>query len=425
MNGPDDERPARWALAAARAAIVWAAVGALQLGCGESEERPGAGRDPRGRADAGARADASARHDHDAARDSGAVQHGNGGLDGSADTGRAVDVGAAPASDAWADVDLGHDMSGPDRDADPDGGGHDGGGDTDAGDGDAGTAPIDIDGAVHDPRDAPCPDDGLEPGDHEFSLEHDGARYEYLVHVPPGYDPTVRTPLVLNWHGLTSNARRQRDFSAMNPVADARNFIVVYPNSPDTSWNAGTCCRIFVRDRDDVGFAVALVDEMQTRACIDARRVYSTGFSNGGYMSHRLACERADVFAAVAPVSGTLSPSTCNPSRPIPVIHFHGTADRNVRYEGGGLTRAVSVPDTLQGWADRNGCAPEPAVTFAEDDATCETWTDCDDDVEVTLCSFEGVAHCWPGQANCPYGATTTTLDASEEAARFFERFHL
>ncbi|MCA9561542.1 MAG: hypothetical protein KC583_23505, partial [Myxococcales bacterium] len=139
----------------------------------------------------------------------------------------------------------------------------------------------------------------------------------------------------------------------------------------------------------------------------------------------RLACERADVFAAVAPVSGTLSPSTCNPSRPVPVIHFHGTADRNVRYEGGGLARAVSVPDTLQAWADRNGCGPEPVVTFAEDDATCETWTDCDGEVEVTLCSFEGVAHCWPGQANCPYGATTTTLDASEEAARFFERFHL
>lgn len=279
-------------------------------------------------------------------------------------------------------------------------------------------------GSADEPN-APCPGGGLGSGDHELTLTHDGVDYGYVVHVPPDYDPTVRTPLVLNWHGLSSNAQQQRFFSAMNPVADAYRFIVVYPDSPDASWNAGACCAVFAPDRDDVGFALALVEEMKTSACIDESRVYSTGMSNGGYMSHRLACEHPDVFAAVAPVAGTLSTSDCNPSRPISVVHFHGTADMNVPYEGGGPSDADSVPETLQAWADRNGCAPEPTVTFSRDDATCETWTNCDDGVEVKLCTFEGEGHCWPGQAFCPFGAATTTLNASEEAAKFFERFHL
>ncbi len=267
------------------------------------------------------------------------------------------------------------------------------------------------------------PPRALEAGDHDFALTHDGVTYRYLVHVPPGYDPTVRTPLVLNWHGLTSNARQQRFFSDMDPVADAHGFIVAYPDSPDGSWNTGYCCAFLAPNRDDVGFALALVEELKTRACIDERRVYSTGMSNGGYMSHRLACDHAEVFAAVAPVAGTLSVSTCSPSRPIPVMHFHGTADMNLPY--GGRPGVPSVRETLQAWADRDGCAREPTVTFSRDDATCETWTRCNGGVEVRLCTFQGEGHCWPGQAVCPFGAATTTLDASEEAASFFERFHL
>lgn len=269
----------------------------------------------------------------------------------------------------------------------------------------------------------PCPSGGLAAGDHTLTLTHDGVAYDYLVHVPPGLDPTVPVPLVLNWHGLSSNATQQRFFSAMNPVADARKFIVVYPNSPDTSWNAGTCCAVLAPNRDDVGFALALVEKMKQQACIDAKRVYSTGMSNGGYMSHRLACEHADVFAAIAPVAGTLSIPACNPSRPISVIHFHGTADKNVPYYGNATNKPV--PQHLQEWADRNGCTPTPTVTFSQADAKCETWNNCQGGVVVRLCTFEGEGHCWPGQSFCPYGASTTTLNASDEAATFFDQFHL
>jgi polyhydroxybutyrate depolymerase len=305
----------------------------------------------------------------------------------------------------------------------PGGAGGAGGGTGTARDAGQGGAPGDADAAA--PSAGCDPSQGLLPGDYDFKLTHDGVEYGYLVHVPAGYDPAARTPLVLNWHGLTSSAAQQRFFSAMNPVADAHRFIVVYPNSPDGSWNAGACCAFLSPDRDDVGFALALIEEMKGRACVDDRRVYSTGMSNGGYMSHRLACEHADVFAAVAPVAGTLSIDTCAPSRPIAVMHFHGTADKNVPYDGDGIKKAASVPETMQAWADRDGCAPQPTVTFAQDDATCETWTGCDGGVEVTLCTFEGEGHCWPGQAFCPFGAATTTLNASEEAAKFFERFHL
>lgn len=269
----------------------------------------------------------------------------------------------------------------------------------------------------------PCPSAVLPPGDHTLTLTHDGIDYDYIVHVPKDLDPTVPAPLVLNWHGLSSNATQQRFFSAMDPVADARKFIVVYPNSPDTSWNAGTCCAFLAPNRDDVGFALALVEKMKTQACIDSKRVYSTGMSNGAYMSNRLACEHADVFAAIAPVAGTISIPVCNPSRPVGVFHFHGTADKNVPYDGNATNQPVH--DILQAWADRNGCAPTPAVTFMQADAKCETWSNCNGGVEVKLCSFEGEGHCWPGQSFCPYGASTTTLNASEEAAKFFEQYHL
>jgi polyhydroxybutyrate depolymerase len=279
-------------------------------------------------------------------------------------------------------------------------------------------------GAGNEPAPEPCPGGGLAPGDYTFMLSHNGVDYGYDVHVPPGYDDAHRTPLVLNWHGLTSNSAQQAVFSGMNPVADAHNFIVVYPNAPDNAWNAGSCCEGDTT-RDDMGFARALIDEVKTQACIDPRRIYSTGMSNGGFMSHRLACEAADIIAAVAPVAGVVGIPTCTPSRPIPVMHFHGTADPLVAYNGSALTLNESVPQILQDWANRDGCKTGPTQTFQQADATCEQWTDCDGGVNVTLCSFEGEGHCWPGTGFCPFGAFTTTMNASEEMAKFFEGFSL
>ena len=133
-------------------------------------------------------------------------------------------------------------------------------------------------------------------------------------------------------------------------------------------------------------------------------------------MSHRLACEAADVIAAVAPSSGQLAldPSACTPQRPIPLIHFHGKNDTIAGYEG--------VPEMIQAWADRQGCTDEPRVTYQQGDVTCETTDQCDGAASVTLCAAEEAGHCWfgypcpeiPGIPDGALGGHTTSINAND-----------
>ncbi len=267
----------------------------------------------------------------------------------------------------------------------------------------------------------PCGPTTLATG--VFTLSFGGADYGYGVHMPPGYDAAKRTPLVLNWHGYTSNAAQQEAFSGFNTVGDEEGFIVVYPNSPDASWNGGTCCS---STRDDVGFARALVADISSKACIDAKRVYSTGMSNGGFMSFRLGCEAADLFAAVAPVAGKIGVAGCRPSRPIPLLAIHGTSDTLVPYGTGGLSAdMLTVPDTAKKWAELDGCTKGPDKVLEEGNARCEAWSGCGGDATVTLCTVEGGGHCWPGQSFCPFTNVPSGLDANRQIAEFFKTFRL
>jgi polyhydroxybutyrate depolymerase len=269
----------------------------------------------------------------------------------------------------------------------------------------------------------PCGASTIQAG--TFNITYQSVQYSYIVHVPPSYDGTKRTPLVLNWHGYTSNASQEEAFTAMDAVSDSEGFILVYPNSPDMSWNAGTCCSS-ATSRDDVGFALSLVVELQSQACIDSKRVYSTGMSNGAFMTYRLGCEHAEVFAAIAPVAGKVGIPTCTPSRPVPVMAFHGTADPLVAYDAGTLSgEMLSVPDTVKAWATRDGCTKGPDVTYQMGTVTCQTWSACSAGATVTLCTAEGEGHCWPGQSYCPYGASTTDINASTQIAAFFKTFSL
>jgi polyhydroxybutyrate depolymerase len=130
------------------------------------------------------------------------------------------------------------------------------------------------------------------------------------------------------------------------------------------------------------------------------------------------------VIAAIAPVAGVTLISDCNPSRPIPVIDFHGAEDPIVPYDGG-RPGYPTVPDTHDAWAARNGCTDEPSVTFQNNTVTCETYDKCDGGVRVTLCTAEGAGHCWPGQSVCPFGESTLDVLANEAMADFFEDFSL
>lgn len=268
-----------------------------------------------------------------------------------------------------------------------------------------------------------CAGGGLGPGDHDIMLEFDGKQRAAIVHVPANYDPQTPTPLVLNLHGFTMNAQQQVAFTGMNATADADGFVVAYGDGLGNSWNAGGCCGTSLQNNvDDVGFLRALALHLETELCIDPARVYATGMSNGGYMSHRLACEAADMFAAVGPVSASLGLPDCAPARPVPIILFNGTADALVPYAGGLFPGAKEV---FAGWAERNGCTGEPTISKQTGSATCETYDTCEAGAKVTLCTLAGMGHCWPGQPVCPYGAANTDLSADDELWSFFSQFTL
>jgi polyhydroxybutyrate depolymerase len=299
------------------------------------------------------------------------------------------------------------------------------GNDTDAG-ADASSQPNDAAVDGDRPVEITCPASAIEPGDEAQMLMHDGVMRTFLIHVPPSYDNTRPVPLVLNFHGATSNAEQQRSlFSQMDVTSDAKGFIVVYPEGIGASWNAGACCGdASAQNVDDVGFALALVEHMKSRACIDPDRVYAAGFSNGGRMSYRLGCEAAHVFAAIAPVAGTKSfpdlnnTAGCTPSRPLSLIDFMGSAD----------SRISAQPGQIAEWVAFNGCTDAaPAEVYRNGEHFCLAYTECEADTSVTYCVVDGGGHCWPGTTPCVLGATSTAseLSANELMWEVFERSSL
>jgi len=273
------------------------------------------------------------------------------------------------------------------------------------------------------------------PGTTTAEITHDGVSRTFRVHVPPGYESDHASPLVFMFHGGGGSGRQfQMNSSRMDVVADRENFITVYPDGTGMirTWNGGGCCGAGVRNNvDDVGFVAALLDHLEANICLDRRKVFASGMSNGGIMSYRLACDLSERIAAVAPVAGTDMTLSCSPTRQIPVMQIHGTADGHVPWEGGegcGLAGVsfTSIPDTMEGWKIRNGCGESVSSYFAEGNGTCEVFEGCSS-AKVVLCSIEGGGHSWPGGEpgvgviNCPEnGPQSQSFSASEAAWRFF-----
>jgi len=323
--------------------------------------------------------------------------------------------GDTPATGADEDGGAVADAMGADHAAAADGGGAD----PDAAALDAG--PAEDAGPPPDPCTAPA----QPPGDSVWTVTVGGVARQFKVHIPPSYDATVPTPLVVAFHGVNCTASQQIMISRLPEKADAAGFIAIHPEGVGKSWNGGTCCGDAFRQQvDDVGFTAAILDEAEAQLCIDRRRIFATGISNGAYMAHRLACEMADRVAAIAPVSGGNLMLTCQPARPIGVLYFHGTADTIVPYNG--LLALPAALDTFHRWAQIDGCSGTPVQTFANGDSHCETYQTCGAGVEVTLCTIEGGGHQWPGGFEIPLlGHRTTDLSANDAMWDFFQRHPL
>ncbi len=271
-----------------------------------------------------------------------------------------------------------------------------------------------------------CTGKMAQPTDDTWTVVSKATERTARVHVPASYDPTKPTAVVLNFHGYTSDTTQQAILSLMNAKADTEGFVVVYPQGLNNSWNAGACCgQSAMSAVDDVAFVADLLDTVDAKLCLDRRRVFSTGMSNGGFFSHRLGCELATRIAAVAPVAGVLGVPMCEPARPVPVMHFHGTADQLVPYEGNPDLMFPPVPDTFAGWAQRDTCSGSPIETFRNSDSHCSTYRSCAGGAEVTLCTVDGGGHTWPGGTPIPTGYTTPFLSATDAMWTFFTQHPL
>jgi polyhydroxybutyrate depolymerase len=217
-------------------------------------------------------------------------------------------------------------------------------------------------------------------------------------------------------------------------VADAYGFAAVYPDGIDLSWADGRgASEPDRRGIDDVGFLSALIGKLVGDFGIDPGRVYVTGLSAGAFMANRLACDRADLIAAVAPVAGTLGVNVpCNPSRPVSVLQTHGTADPVVPYDGGPMTGRGGSSDILSAtamserWRQVDGC-PGPAedILPSTGDGTTtrrSTSSPCGAGTAVVLLSVDGGGHTWPSAPDVltTVGSTTHTFNASFASWQFF-----
>lgn len=272
----------------------------------------------------------------------------------------------------------------------------------------------------------------------------EGRTRSYFVHVPPEYEPSTPAPVVLALHGATMTGPMMAWFTGLDRKADAAGFLAVYPDGTgDWSsffWNAGRCCGPAARERvDDVAFVRALLDDLATAYSIDPRRIFAAGLSNGAMMAYRLASELSDRIAAVACVAGTMAREACQPSRPVPVLHIHGTADEYVPFAGGVGPKSVtgvrhdSVEHTIQTWTQANGCVAEPVIEDLPDRANDgthvvrKTYPGGCGGSELVLVVVEGGGHTWPGRdpGTKLLGKSTRNVSANDLIWTFFERHPL
>jgi polyhydroxybutyrate depolymerase len=263
--------------------------------------------------------------------------------------------------------------------------------------------------------------------------QNDLAR-QYKVHVPPAYDCHVPAPILFCMHGLQQNgvmfcvngaAGASSGPKGFVDKSNEAGFILVIPTGYNNSWNGAGCCGN--ANLDDTALFKAILTDVSTHLNVDARRVFATGLSNGGYMSYRLACEAADVFTAVAPGSGGLRGIACTPARPISVLDIHGTTDNLVPYS----LQATSMAAI----AAANGCATTTRAATAPGsggDTTCVTYEGCPAGIEVTGCTVQGGGHVWFGDPSCGtgaagigcgfVGANSTFLNNTDAVWAFFSR---
>lgn len=265
------------------------------------------------------------------------------------------------------------------------------------------------------------------------TFRFDGRIRRWIVHLPEGYDATKQYPLFINMHGFTANSSQQMQYTGFNDLSDEKGCIVVYPDGLDKRWNSGVTFGLDTKV-DDVGFLSRLIDRMVLIYNADPLKVYSVGYSAGGFMSYRMACERTNRIAAIAPVVASVTNSTfevCTPARPISILAFNGTADDVTSFNGfpGNFPPISTI---MKFWQEKNACDAVPDSTDVPNTSTTDKCTitkinylNCGEGVSQTLMRVNGGGHTWPGSSIAGLGNTNQDVSANQEMWNFCTQFRI
>jgi polyhydroxybutyrate depolymerase len=267
----------------------------------------------------------------------------------------------------------------------------------------------------------------------ERQLVVGGVTRTYLLHAAGPQAAGPAKPgrallLMLHGRGGTAAAMEQRTRGTFDKLADRDGAVVVYPQAlanPSlwTSWLPG----IGRPKPDDIVFLSALIDSLVAELGVDRQHVFAAGFSNGASMVYRLACERPDLVAAVAPISGSMGPEVARAcvqnTTPVAIIGMHGTADSTVALD-------ASIRDGIAMWARRNRCAADPISSRLRDadptdgtETRVDVYDQCAAGTQVAFYTIEGGGHAWPGgEARLTGGTTPRDFDAAELIWAFFQK---
>ena len=268
----------------------------------------------------------------------------------------------------------------------------------------------------------------------------------YWVHLPPNVRRNKKMPLLFALHGGGGTARGtpKLTYGRFNQLADEKKFIVVYPQAVARQWNDGRKgfkVKSWEENIDDVGFLVEIVNILKRKYSIDSKRVFTSGISNGGFMSTRLLCDRSDVFRAGAIVTATISEAylpKCKPQNKVGVLVMNGTADKIVPYNGGEVRvlrrkrgKVISTDRYLEFWRKQNGCDSKKTIVNLpdkEDDGTTvskQTFSKCKKGGDVVLYKIDGGGHTWAGGLEYLnerlVGKTSRDINGCDEVWSFFE----
>jgi polyhydroxybutyrate depolymerase len=249
----------------------------------------------------------------------------------------------------------------------------------------------------------------IAPGE-SGTVDVDGRPFELAV--PVDYDAAGSAPLLVLLHGLGSNPERVDAFWPLRAAAAAHGALFALPQGTTADdgrrfWNAGDACCDFDRSGvDDSTYLADVITEISRTYVVDPARVAVVGYSNGGFMAYRMACEHADLVSHVVVTAGAApaDPARCEPVEPVDVLHVHGTDDPVIEYDGGnfGLADYPSAADSVAAWARLDGCDTGPAdhdetidvdVAIPGAETSVTTYDGCADDARVELWSVGGADH--------------------------------